>query len=351
MKRTNRTLFPLALVFLLSAVLTATGPLPVPLVLAQAPQPSAPDAPPPAPAIQTQMQLQQLVAPIALYPDQLVAQILSASAFPVEITEAKQWVADHPGLAPAELGAQVDRQQWDPSVKALVQYPPVLQSLAANLSWTSDLGDAYANQPNDVMDAVQALRTDAKKNGTLKSNSQMKVKDEKGYITIDNAEQQTLYVPEYDPWMVYGYPFEPWPGWVDVPGIWWDGPGLYFGLGFGLGPFWDFGWGWRWWGFNWHDRGLFFHGAPYYARGPVFFDRGRFYSGRPGFVRPAPVPRDFARGYTAPRPGPVGRSGPFSGIARGGNARGFSARGQGSMGGSFHGGGFGGGGFRGGGRR
>jgi hypothetical protein len=154
-------------------------------------------------------------------------------------------------------------------------------------------------------------------------------------------------VPAYDPWVAYGYPITPWPEWVEVPGIWWDGPGLYFGIGFDLGPFWGFGWGWPYWGVDWWGRGIYWHGAPYWRGGPAFFDRDRFYHGDSGFgYRNVPDERG-ARGFGDRSPGV--RSGPFSGFDHGGATRGFSARGQESFGGGFHGGGFGGGGFHGGG--
>jgi len=297
-------------------------------------------------------QLGRLVAPIALYPDALVAQILSASTFPTQITDAEEFVNSHRGLSAAELGGQADQQQWDPSVKALVQFPSVLANLSKNLGWTSEIGDAYYNQPQDVMNAVQEMRKKAKKAGNLTSTTQLNVEDEDGQIDIQPVDPNVVYVPAYDPWVVYGYPIAPWPYWVEVPGIWWGGPGLYFGIGFPIAPFLGFGWGWQWWGLGWH-QGIFFHRAPYYARGPAFFDRGAYYGGRRDFAHTGGYrtwmgDRDGYRGYSAPGEGSGVRSGAFSGINHGGVSRGFSARGQSSFGG-FHGGGFRGGGFHGGG--
>jgi hypothetical protein len=298
-------------------------------------------------------QLGRLVAPIALYPDALVAQILAASTFPTQITEAEDWLNTHPGLSAADLGKQVDQESWDPSVKALVQYPSVLGNLSKNLGWTSELGDAYYNQKEDVMKAVQDMRKKAKKAGNLKTTPQLDVKDEDDRIDIEPVDPNVVYVPAYDPWIVYGYPLAPWPYWVEVPGIWWGGPGIYFGIGFPIAPFFGFGWGWGAWGVDWHHYGVFYNHAPYYARGPAFFDRGGYYGGRPGFGRPGEfrgaMPGGY-RGYEAPRGGSGVRSGAFSGVGHGGMSRGFSARGQSSFGG-FHGGGFGGGGFHGGGGR
>jgi hypothetical protein len=299
-------------------------------------------------------QLDRLVAPIALYPDALVAQVLTAATFPSEIVDAENWLKAHPGLSGDDLGNQANSQSWDPSVKALVQYPSVLQNLSSNLGWTSELGDAYYNQQEDVMKAVQEMRKKAKKAGNLNSSQQENVQEQDGDVTIEPTNPQVVYVPAYDPWAVYGYPIAPWPYWVDVPGIWWGGPGLYFGVGFPIAPFIGFGWGWGGWGLDWHHWGVYYHQAPYFAHGPAFFDRGRYYGGHPDFGRPGQYRgymgnRNGYRGYEAPRDGRGLRSGPFTGSEHGGGVtRGFSARGQSSAGG-FHGGGFGGGGFHGGG--
>ena len=130
---------------------------------------------PPAPVQHSGQELQQLVAPIALYPDALVAQILAASTYPTEIVEADRWMQSHSKLKGEELAKEVDKQSWDPSVKALAQFPSVLENMDKNLSWTSSLGDAYANQQQDVTDAVQTMRQQAHKAGHLNSNEQEKV--------------------------------------------------------------------------------------------------------------------------------------------------------------------------------
>src|SRR5258706_11549145 len=123
-------------------------------------------------AQQDPAQLQQLVAPIALYPDALVAKILAAATYPDQIVEADRWLQQNPGLKGEQLGQQVDQQPWDPSVKALAEFPSVLANMDKNLSWTSSLGDAYVNQQQDVMDAVQVMRDRAQKAGNLKSTPQ-----------------------------------------------------------------------------------------------------------------------------------------------------------------------------------
>ena len=121
---------------------------------------------PPAPLVQQSPQeLQQLVAPIALYPDALVAQILAASTYPTQIVEAERWLQRHSDLKGDKLAKEVDKQDWDPSVKAMAQFPSVLENMDKNLSWTSSLGEAYVTQPQDVTDAVQTLREEARKAG------------------------------------------------------------------------------------------------------------------------------------------------------------------------------------------
>ena len=298
-------------------------------------------------ASETPRQLQQLVAPVALYPDNLVASILAASTYPAQISDANNWLQSHRNLSPQELAAEANNQPWDSSVKALLPFPPVLQNMASNLSWTSELGDASTNQQADVMSAIQDLRRQAMKSGTLKSNDQIKVTEKDDYITIEARDpQRAVYVPQYNPWLVYGYPITPWPGWVEVPGLWWNGPGINFGLSFGLGPWWGWGWGWPVWGMNWYGRGIWFNRRPWFGRGPAFFNRYNYYRGYPGFASPLPSGRGSARGYVPPaRPAPGFRSGPFRGYNFGGNVRNFSAHGQGSLGGGFRGGGFRGGGF------
>ncbi len=171
----------------------------------QAPPPSG-QAPAPAYAPQTPQQLQQLVAPIALYPDSLVAQILAASTFPEQVVEADRWVQAHPDLKGDALGKAVDQQPWDPSVKALTAFPSVLGNMDKNLSWTSSLGDAYYNQQQDVMDAVQVMRKRAEDAGNLKTTPQQTVTTQGSTVVIQPANPDVVYVPAYDPWLVYGGP-------------------------------------------------------------------------------------------------------------------------------------------------
>jgi len=174
---------------------------------AQAAPPPDNQAPPagaqaPAYAQQTPEQLQRLVAPIALYPDSLVAQILAASTFPDEVVEADRWVQAHPDLKGQALGDAVNQQPWDPSVKALAAFPSVLGNMDKNLSWTSTLGDAYYNQQQDVMDAVQVMRRKARDAGALKTTQQEVVKDDGPDIEVEPADPNVVYVPAYNPWLV-----------------------------------------------------------------------------------------------------------------------------------------------------
>ena len=228
---------------------------------------------------QTPEQLQQLVAPIALYPDSLVAQILAASTFPEQVVEADRWVQAHPDLKGDALGQAVDQQPWDPSVKALAAFPSVLGNMDKNLSWTSSLGDAYYNQQQDVMDAVQVMRQRAEEAGNLKTTPQQTVTTQDSTIIIEPAEPDVVYVPAYDPWLVYGGPIVAWPGWYPYPGIWYGGPYLSFGLGFGIGFFGGYGWGWHLWGSDWHHRSVTYDHDRYHSRSNTFYNRNNYYRG------------------------------------------------------------------------
>jgi hypothetical protein len=169
----------------------------------QAPPPPAQGAPAPPYAQQTPEQLQQLVAPIALYPDSLVAQILAAATFPEQVVEADRWVQAHPDLKGDALGQAVDQQPWDPSVKALTAFPTVLGNMDKNISWTSSLGDAYYNQQQDVMNAVQVMRQRAEQAGNLKDTPQQTVANQGPDIAIQPTNPDVVYVPAYDPWLVW----------------------------------------------------------------------------------------------------------------------------------------------------
>jgi uncharacterized membrane protein YgcG len=238
-----------------------------------------------AAADQTPAQVQELVAPIALYPDALVAQVLGASTHPNQVAEADQWMQQHPNLQADELAQEVNSQPWDPSVKALTQFPSVLTNLDRNESWTMALGDAYASQQQAVLDAVQVMRQRAQNAGTLESTPQQSVIDEGSSIMIEPANPDVLYVPAYDPWEVYGSPLDVYPGWVPVEGAYIAGPGISFGIGFGLGFYGGFGWGWSHWHTDWHDRRVMYdHRAYEIHRGPRGFYHDHAFHGGPGRV-------------------------------------------------------------------
>src|SRR5271168_3346884 len=153
-------------------------------------------------------ELQSLVAPIALYPDALVAQILSAATFPDQVAIASYWLEENKTLTGSALTTAVDKQTWDPSVKALTEFPSVLNNMAQNLSWTSQLGEAYHNQQADVMTAIQTLRAKAKAAGKLKSGSQITVtQPSPQIIVIQPTNPQVIYVPQYNPAVIYGTPY------------------------------------------------------------------------------------------------------------------------------------------------
>jgi Protein of unknown function (DUF3300) len=358
-----------SLVFLISfALLFATLPLdcaasqdaqePAPARASQGPQYS----------IRTPEQLQQLVAPIALYPDSLVAQVLAASTFPEQVVEADRWVQAHPNLKGDALGQEVDQMDWDPSVKALAAFPSVLGNMDRNLSWTSSLGDAYYNQQQDVMDAVQVMRQKAEQAGNLQSTPQHTVTAQGSTIIIQPTTPDVVYVPAYNPWLVFGAPVVAWPGWYPYPGIWYAGPYLSFGVGFGIGWLGGFGWGWPRWGFDWHNRVVVFNHNTYYSRSTTFYNRNAYYRGGQGgpgapgraayrpsagdiagrggvYNRPGGTPRPFegdqhaARGYAEPHGQASVHSGAFNGYDHGGESRSYSARGNASMNGGGGGGG------------
>jgi hypothetical protein len=295
----------------------------------------------------TTKELKQMVAPIALYPDALVAQILGASTYPTEVVEADRWMQHHSKLKGKHLANEVNKQPWDPSVKALTQFPSVLANMDQNLSWTSSLGDAYINQPQDVMDTVQEMREGAQKAGNLQTTSQEKVVQNGQTIVIEPAEPSMVYLPEYDPWIVYGAPIVIWPDWYWYPGLFLPGPGIVFGAGFGIGFFSGVGWGWNHWGFNWGRRSIIYNHRTYISHSGTFVNRNTFYRGHPAFST-----RGFGasgHGFSAPHNQRGMRSGAFSGFNRGGITGGYSFRGRSSFGrgslaggahGGFHGGGF-----------
>jgi hypothetical protein len=369
----------------------------------------APAQPPPAPAASplTAEQLERLVAPIALYPDPLVAQILMAATYPLEVVEADRWlqIPANVALKADALTAALQQQSWDPSIKSLVPFPQLLKMMDSHLDWTEQLGDAFLAQQADVMDAIQRLRGRAQASGALASTPQQTVSTAEQEIMIEPAAPEIVYVPVYNPWCIYGA----WP-YPDYPPFYfgdWSGycvPADYL-IAFGAG-FYPFGY-WGWGHFEWrhhiirvdHDRYERFHtgrepvggiwqhdpghrhGVPYRnpataARflGPAGAARGyRGYAPAPTVVPSAkPALPSVGRGPAAtisrPTPGLVAPQRPlppaFESLGRGSqvhgeSVRGFSSRmspalsvpapsfhgggGGGGGGGGFHGGGGGGG--------
>jgi hypothetical protein len=205
-------------------------------------------------------QLDSLVAPIALYPDPLLAQTLAASTYPLEIIQLQQWLAKNQGLKDKALADAVAKQPWDPSVQALAALPDVVKRLADDIGWTTDLGNAFLAQQSDVMDAVQRMRKKAQDKGTLKTTEQQKVEtkviENKSVIVVEQANPQVVYVPSYDPVYVYGpavYPYPP----IYYPyypaGYYAAGLAMSFGVGVMMGAFWSGGWGW---GASWSNNNI-----------------------------------------------------------------------------------------------
>src|SRR5215813_6097333 len=200
-------------------------------------------------AVFKQEELDQLLAPIALYPDDLLSQIFMASTYPLEVVEASRWVKQNQNLKGDALAQALEKQDWDPSVRSLVNFPDVLSKMSEKLDWTQKLGDAFISQQKDVMDAVQRLRAKAEASGNLKTTEQQKVIVEEKIIKIEPANPQVVYVPTYNPTVVYGawpypaYPPYPWypPGYAAATAA------LSFTAGVALGAAWGYAWG----GCNW----------------------------------------------------------------------------------------------------
>jgi uncharacterized membrane protein YgcG len=241
-------------------------------------------APPPAdsgnptdPAPRSTTELQSLVAPIALYPDALVAQILTASTFPDQIAIANYWMQQNKSLTGSALMQAVNKQSWDASVKALTEFPSVLNNLSNNLTWTSSLGEAYHDQQAEVMTAIQTLRAQAKAAGNLKSSSQITVVQQSPEtIVIQPANPQVVYVPEYNPAVIYGTPYVT-PGYtagdVAAAGI------IGFGAGIAVGALMSggcCGWGYSSWNCGWHGTAVIYHGGAYYGNSAW---HGGYYNG------------------------------------------------------------------------
>lgn len=333
----------------------------------------AQDAPAPAqqtaPATLTQPQLDQLVAPVALYDDPLLTDVLTASTYPLEVVEAHRWVSNpaNAALKGDPLTTALADQDWDPSVKALVPFPTVLQMMDSHLDWTESLGEAFLAQQGDVMDAVQRLRHQAETAGTLKSGPQETVASDGDDVTISSPPSDMIYVPDYNPWCAYGtwpdpvyapYYYEPWPGTCGPSEglIGWDA-GIYLPF-----PYWDWG------GFDWRNHHVRIDRGHYGYYNPGHEPSGNVWHHDPGHREGVPYrdprnaqqfrplqDRQSFRGYEGrvgePSDTPRAEPPAFGGYGSGAMTRSQSERGQGSRGGfgghgSFGGGGHGGGGHR-----
>src|SRR5438477_2481114 len=192
-------------------------------------------------------QLDSLVAPIALYPDPLLAQVLAASTYPLEIMQLQQWLTKNKGLKDKALQEAVIKQPWDATVQALAALPDVVKRLSDDIQWTTDLGNAVLAQQSDVMAAVQRMRAKANDTGNLKSNQQMKVEtktvESQNVNVIEQPKPDVVYVPSYNPTVVYGPPAYPYPPiYYPPPGYYAAGMAISFGVGMAMGAAWGGGW-------------------------------------------------------------------------------------------------------------
>jgi hypothetical protein len=202
----------------------------------------------------SQQELDQMLAPIALYPDPLLSQVLMAATYPLEVVEAERWTLSNPGLHGTQAVQAVQTTYWDPSVQSLVAFPQILSMLSRRLTWTERLGDAFLAEPDQVMDTVQALRQRAYAAGNLRSNDYLQVQSQDGSVLIMPVDPMVGYEPYYDPRLVYGswwwpdYPpvyWSAWPGYIERPGF---GNGFLWGAGIALGADFFFG------SFDWHQH-------------------------------------------------------------------------------------------------
>ena len=250
-------------------------------LVAQGLPPSPEQAGPPAPAMSPD-QLANLVAPIALYPDSLLSQVLVAATYPLEVVEAGQWLRENRNLRGEQLVDAARQQNWDASIQALVVFPDVIERLSSNIRWTTDLGNAFLAQQADVMDAVQHMRAQARAAGKLNSNPQETVTTQtqggQSVIEIQPANPQVVYVPTYNPEYIWGPPLYGY-----YPGLYY--PQIGFGFGFGLGVFiggffGGLGWGGWGWGPNWFGHSIFVNNGFFNHYGYGGFRGGNSFQGR-----------------------------------------------------------------------
>jgi len=205
-----------------------------------------------------QEELDQIVAPIALYPDTLIAQILMSSTYPLEVVQAERWQKKNKELKGDALKAALDKQPWDDSVKSLANFPDVLNMMSEKIDWTQKLGDAFLAQQKQVMDTVQSLRKKAEAEGNLKSSKEQTVTNSEGAIIIEPADPQVIYVPVYNPTVVYGvWPYPAYPPYYYYPPAYVYPPGgvfFAFSVGIAMGAAWGH---WGGGGCNWHGGNVY----------------------------------------------------------------------------------------------
>ena len=221
-------------------------------------------------------QLEQLVAPISLYPDVLLAQVLTASTYPDQVRYVDQWRRAQGDAPPEDIAAGADEKNWDPSLKALTAFPQVLAQMAGNLQWTGDLGNAYYNQPQDVLGAVQAMRQRAQAAGSLQSTPQETVNYDRGNIELAPPNPDVVHVPSYDPWSVYGRSVSPYPGFslLGSLGQFFGSSPVSYGLGMVMTVFNHTPWGWLGWGLSWLTQSVLFQHNDYYSHSTTVADWG-----------------------------------------------------------------------------
>jgi hypothetical protein len=226
-------------------------------------------------------QLEQLVAPIALYPDTLLAQVLTASTYPMEVEDAGRWRQAWANAYSDQVAAGANVQPWDPSVKALTAFPQVLAEMGQNVQWTTELGNAYYNQPQDLLEAVQVMRQRAQAAGNLESTPQESVSYNQGNIELAPVNPQVIYLPAYNPWTAYGEPVSPYPGFSLLGALGsFVGPSAEFGLGIAMTAFTRMSWGWLGWGLSWLTQSVLFHQSSYFSHSNTVADWG-FRNGGP----------------------------------------------------------------------
>jgi hypothetical protein len=234
-------------------------------------------------------QLEQLVAPIALDPDTLVAQVLAASTYPAQVQDADRWVQMQGNASPYQIAGGADAQNWDPSVKGLTAFPQVLEEMDRNIQWTAALGNAYYNQPQDVLEAVQVLRQRAQAAGNLQSSPQEQVSYDQGAIELAPPNPQMVYVPVYNPWTVYGDPVTPYPGFslIGALGSFFSsavGPALRFGAGIAMAAFDHTPFGWLSWVVSWLGHAILFNHSDYMSHSSTVANWGLPRSGMIAFA-------------------------------------------------------------------